>query len=43
MGVDCKYITVLAPFVWFPYCAIIFNIIILFLLSFGGEERRECM
>lgn len=34
-GEDCKCTIVPAPFVWFPYYVIIFNIIILFLLSFG--------
>lgn len=40
---DCKVTIVLALFVWFPYYTIIFSIIVLFLLSFGQEEGRECM
>lgn len=43
VGANCKCTIVPAPFVSFPYYAIIFNIIILFLLSFGWEEGRECM
>lgn len=34
-GEACECTVVSAPFVWFPYYAIMFNIIILFLLSFG--------
>lgn len=43
VGVDCKCTIVLAPFAWFLYYANIFNIIILFLLSFGWKEAREYM
>lgn len=42
-GEDCTCTVVPAPFVWFPYYAIMFNIIILFLFTFGWEEGRECM
>lgn len=34
-GDDCHCTIVPAPFVWFLYFTITFNIIILFLLSFG--------
>lgn len=43
IGAICKCTIVPAPFVWVLYYTIVFNIIILFLFSFGEEEGREWM